>query len=185
VPSGHLLSSRPVRVAPAICLPKCDGYWREEDPTADFECAFQALSAVATWFHHKRGLAFGITMSGSSTGGVILPIMINHLIPKVGFAWSMRIAAFMILGLLIIANLTVKTRTPPHPHQPMTLKEFFSPLTEMTYVLTAAGNFLFTFGLFIPINYLIVQAVAGGMSPSLANYLIPILNAARYVILQC
>ncbi|KAN0091772.1 MFS general substrate transporter [Hyaloscypha variabilis] len=137
-----------------------------------------SLSAVATWFHHKRGLAFGITMSGSSAGGVIFPIMINHLIPKVGFAWSMRIAAFMILGLLIIANLTVKIRTPPHPQPPMTLKEFFSPLTERTYALTAAGNFLFVFGLFIPINYLIVQAIAGGMSPSLANYLIPILNAA-------
>jgi MFS family permease len=182
----HLLSSHPVSVAPVICLPKCDVYYRkkEEDLTADCQCALQALSAVATWFHHQRGLAFGITMSGSSAGGVIFPIMINHLIPKVGFAWSMRIAAFMILGLLIIANLTVKTRTPPHPQPPMTLKEFFSPLTERTYVLTAAGNFFFVFGLFIPINYLIVQAIAGGISPSLANYLIPILNAARYVILQ-
>jgi MFS transporter, MCT family, aspergillic acid transporter len=183
VPSGHLLCSHPVSVAPAICLPKCDVHYGKRDLTADCECALQALSAVATWFHHKRGLAFGITMSGSSAGGVIFPIMINHLIPKVGFAWSMRIAAFMILGLLIIANLTVKTRTPPHPQPPMTLKEFFSPLTERTYALTAAGNFLFVFGLFIPINYLIVQAIAGGMSPSLANYLIPILNAARYVIL--
>ncbi|KAL1967421.1 hypothetical protein VTN77DRAFT_3206 [Rasamsonia byssochlamydoides] len=137
-----------------------------------------SLSAVATWFHHKRGLAFGLTMSGSSTGGVIFPIMIDHLIVNVGFAWSMRISAFMILGLLIIANLTVKARTAPHPQPPMTVKEFFSPLTETTYALTAAGNFLFTFGLFIPINYLIVQAIAGGMSPSLANYLIPILNAA-------
>ncbi|KAL7757057.1 hypothetical protein ACKLNR_014050 [Fusarium oxysporum f. sp. zingiberi] len=117
-------------------------------------------------------------MSGSSTGGIIFPIMINHLIPKVGFGWSMRIAAFMILGLLIIANLTVKTRTSPHPQPPITLKEFIAPLREMTYVLTAAGNFLFTFGLFIPINYIITQAIVGGMSTNLANYLVPILNAA-------
>ncbi|KAH8648227.1 putative MFS transporter [Ilyonectria robusta] len=137
-----------------------------------------SLSAVATWFHLKRGHAFGITMSGSSTGGIIFPIMINHLIPKVGFGWSMRIAAFMILGLLIIANLTVKTRTSPHPQPPITLKEFIAPLREKTFVLTAAGNFLFTFGLFIPINYIITQAISGGMSTNLANYLVPILNAA-------
>ncbi|KAF7553128.1 hypothetical protein G7Z17_g3870 [Cylindrodendrum hubeiense] len=104
--------------------------------------------------------------------------MINHLIPKVGFGWSMRIAAFMILGLLIIANLTVKSRTPPHPQPPITLQEFITPLRERTYALTVAGNFLFTFGLFIPINYIITQAIAGGMQTSLANYLVPILNAA-------
>ncbi|KAF2844312.1 MFS general substrate transporter [Plenodomus tracheiphilus IPT5] len=137
-----------------------------------------SLSAVATWFHQKRGLAFGITMSGSSTGGVIFPIMINKLIPRVGFGWSMRIAAFMILGLLVIANLTVKSRTPPHPQPAITLTEFFSPLTERTYLLTALGNFLFIFGLFIPINYIVVQAVAEGMSQDLAGYLVPILNAA-------
>jgi len=91
----------------------------------------------------------------------------------------MRIAAFMILALLTIANLTVKTRTPPHPQAPMTLKEFFSPLVEKVYFLTVTSDFLFTFGLLIPINYLIVQAVAGGMSIDLENYLIPILNAAR------
>lgn len=93
----------------------------------------------------------------------------------------MRIAASMILGLLITANLTVKTRTPPHPQPPMILKEFLSPFTEKVYLLTAAGNFLFIFGLFIPINYIIVQAMPGGMSQSLAGYLIPILNVARYV----
>jgi hypothetical protein len=91
----------------------------------------------------------------------------------------MRIAAFMILVLLTIANLTVRARTPPHPQSPMTVKEFFAPLAEKIYLLTAMGNFLFTFGLLIPINYLIEQAIAGGMAPDLANYLIPILNAAR------
>jgi hypothetical protein len=119
-------------------------------------------------------------MSGSSLGGVIFPIMINHLIPEVGFAWTMRIAAFTIMGLLIVANLTVKSRTPPHPQPRTTLKAFVLPLTEKIYGLMAAGDFLFTFGLFIPINYLIVQGIAQGMSQNLAGYLIPILNGARY-----
>ncbi|KAH7259426.1 major facilitator superfamily domain-containing protein [Fusarium redolens] len=127
---------------------------------------FTPCNAAATWFHLKRGHAFGIKMSGSNTGGIIVPIMINHQTPKVGFGWSMRIASFMILGLLIIANLTVKTRTSPHPQ-------------EKPYVLTAGGNFLFTFGLLISINYIITQAIGGGMSTNLANYVVPILNAAR------
>lgn len=175
-----LPSSLPVRF-PRLSIPRTKIY-RPQRPHTNFFCVFQALSAVATWFHHKRGLAFGITMSGSSTGGVIFPIMLNQLIPKVGYGWAMRISAFLILAMLIVANLTVKSRTPPAKQPAMTIKEFFSPLAEMPFLLTALGNFLFIFGLFIPIDYIIVQAIHEGMSTRLANYLVPILNAARFVI---
>lgn len=52
-------------------------------------------------------------VSGSSIGGVMLPTMVQHLIPIIGFGWTMRAVAFMFLGLLIIANLTIKSRLPP------------------------------------------------------------------------
>jgi hypothetical protein len=40
--------------------------------------------SVNHWFFKRRGLALGIVTSGSSVGGVVWPIMINHLIIKVG-----------------------------------------------------------------------------------------------------
>lgn len=51
------------------------------------------------------------------------------------------------------------------------------PFREWEFIFVALGFFFFTYGIFVPINYLPVQALAAGMKPSLAEYLIPILNA--------
>ena len=137
------------------------------------------MNTLTTWFFKKRALAFGIVASGSSTGGVIFPIFVQHLIPRIGFPWTMRAAAFMILGLCIIGVLTVRSRIPP-VKRPVVLMEFLLPLTEMPFVLLTLGSFLFFLGMFLPINFLILQAQARGMSTNLAGYLIPIFNAVRY-----
>ena len=136
------------------------------------------MTAVGSWFDKRRALAFGILSTGSSTGGVIFPIMVNHLIRKAGYGWALRISAFLILFLLVIANLTVRCWLPPKK-QPLSKEDLLRPLGELGTVLVLAGLVFMTFGIFIPINYLIVQATAGGMSPSLSQYLVPILNAAR------
>jgi MFS family permease len=116
-------------------------------------------------------------VAGSSLGGVILPIMIQHLIVDVGFAWSIRITAFFLLALLIFANLTITSRLPP-VRKPFSVKEYFVPFTEVPFLLVAIGSLLIYFGAFLPFNFIIVQAKEAGMSTSLANYLVPIVNAA-------
>ena len=82
-----------------------------------------------------------------------------------------------MLFLMIIANLTVKSRMPPSkkPWKPI---EFIHPLKELTFDLVAFGCFLFFMGMFIPINYIILEAMSLGMSSRLAAYLVSILNAA-------
>ena len=92
---------------------------------------YPAFSCVITWFYKKRALAVGIAASGSSLGGVILPIMVSKLVGEVGFGWTMRICAFLILGLLIITNLTVRSRFPPMP-KPVKLADFVKPLQEVS-----------------------------------------------------
>jgi MFS family permease len=144
-------------------------------------CLFSpATNCAISWFLKKRAFAVGIVAAGSGLGGVILPIMVNKLIPEVGFGWAMRIVAFLQLGLLIFANLTVRSRIPPKPF-PLNAKKFFSPLTEKTFVLLIAASFVYYLGLFLPINYIQFQAVQYGMTPSLAIYIIPILNVGRYI----
>jgi len=115
--------------------------------------------------------------SGSSLGGVIYPIMVTKLIPKIGFPWTMRAAAFMILGMLIIANFTVKSRLTPRP-RPLILMEFIRPLMEPAFGLVCAASFMFFFGTFLPFNYIILQAQSHGMTVDLSNYLISMLNAS-------
>jgi len=139
-PAIVFLNVMPASGEPAVLVDILD-----DSPLATFKVAFIAVVSLSIVREaveeaemykivetrpHKRGLAFGITMSGSSTGGVIFLIMITNLISKVGFAWSTRIAAFTIFGLLIVANLTVKTCTPPHPQPSITLKSFSHPLQK-------------------------------------------------------
>jgi MFS family permease len=109
---------------------------------------YPAMSAVTTWFFKKRALALGITASGSSLGGVVFPIMVDRLIPQVGFGWTMRICAFLILGLGTIACLTVVSRIPPRP-KPVKAMDFFRPFTEPTFAILAFGTFLTWLGTLI------------------------------------
>ena len=138
---------------------------------------YAGMSPITTWFFEKRAFAFGIMAAGSSLGGVIFPITVQRLIVSVGFGWSMRCAAFLVLFMLAIANVTVTSRMPPSP-TPLDLMEFVVPFKELPFDLTCLGSFLFFLGMFLPINYIIVEAQHFGMSDGLAQYLVPILNAA-------
>ncbi len=124
-----------------------------------------------------RALAFGIITAGSSIGGVIMPIMVERLIKSVGFGWAMRGVAFLILGLLVVGNLTVKSRLPPL-RKGFRFMDFVMPFTEVPFLLLTASSFFIYIGGFLPFNFLIAQAQAQGMSADLAGYLIPIVNAA-------
>ena len=104
--------------------------------------------------------------------------MVDRLIAKVGFGWSMRISAFMILFLLGIAIVTVKARCPAQQGPKPSGVQLLQPFKEPVFIITLLGYMLLTYGVFIPINYVIVQAVASGMSADLASYLVPMLNAA-------
>ncbi|KAL1971167.1 hypothetical protein VTN77DRAFT_119 [Rasamsonia byssochlamydoides] len=103
---------------------------------------YPSFTCVSTWFLEKRGAALGLVVAGSSLGGVIFPVMLIHLIPEVGFGWAMRTCAFLILALLIFANLTVRARTAP-VKRPFSLMAFVRPLGEPTFALLTAAIFFF------------------------------------------
>ncbi|KAF7555825.1 hypothetical protein G7Z17_g1934 [Cylindrodendrum hubeiense] len=142
-----------------------------------------AISTVPEWFNKKRATAFGICSTGSSIGGVIFPIMLTHLISKVGFPWTMRISAFLILFLLIIANLTVRRRIVSKSKVSKKM-DHLRAFRETKSLLLMAGFSLITFGIFVPIDYVVVEARASGMSTGILAYLVPILNSARFVVLS-
>ena len=105
--------------------------------------------------------------------------MIQRLITRVGFAWAMRAAALLILGLLLVANLTIRSHLPPAPRK-LDSADFAQPFKEPEMMLLVFGFVLLTFGIFIPINFLVVEAIAsGGVNPDLAQYMIAFFNAGR------
>ena len=134
---------------------------------------------MTTWFAKKRATAMGIMVTGSSLGGVIFPIMIGRMVPTVGYGWTMRTAAFIILDLQIIAIFTVRSRTKAPPKK-MPVGRLDAPFKELPFVLMLVGFFLLTYGIFIPITYLAVQgAMEAHMSDTMAQYTVSIFNAAR------
>jgi hypothetical protein len=106
-----------------------------------------------------------------------MPIMVERLVHQIGFGWAMRSTAFLILGLLVIGNLTLKTRLKPQP-KPFRFIDFVTPFAEKPFLLLTISSFFIYVGGFLPFNFLISQAKADGMSPALAGYLVPIINAA-------
>ncbi|KLU88055.1 riboflavin transporter MCH5 [Magnaporthiopsis poae ATCC 64411] len=141
---------------------------------------YPAITCAQTWFLKKRGAALGIIAMGSSVGGVIFPIVLMQMIPRTGFGWAVRTCAFLILALLVVANLTVRSRLPPS-RKPFDLRAMGRPLCEVPFALLTASIFFFYWGMFIPITFLVVEAQARGVSRSLVAYLVPIMNAASIV----
>lgn len=137
-----------------------------------------SMSSVVSWFFRRRAAALGIMVSGSSLGGVVLPIMMNQMIEKVGFPWAIRAVAFLFLFLCGVACLTVRSRLPARP-KPLVLDDYLSGFRQPLFVLTVVGAFFFFLGMFLPFNYIILQAEANGMDPKLTPYLLPIINAVR------
>ncbi|KAL2673767.1 hypothetical protein Neosp_012211 [[Neocosmospora] mangrovei] len=137
-----------------------------------------ALACMTTWFSKRRGAAMGIMATGSSVGGVIFPIMISRMIKSTGYPWAMRTAAFLILGLQAIAIITVRPRTKPVPKK-MPTDRYAAPFIEIPFVMLLLGIFVLTYGIFIPIDYLAVQAFQEAhVSDEMAQYLVSIFNAA-------
>ncbi|GIC93061.1 uncharacterized protein Aud_009540 [Aspergillus udagawae] len=107
------------------------------------------------------------------------PTDVQHLLPQVGFGWTMRICAFLILGLLVIANLTISSNL-RHAPRPFSVMHYLGPLRELNFGILCTATFFMYWGLFIPFDYIVVEAIHYGMSSRVAWSLVPILNGASF-----
>lgn len=145
-----------------------------------FGVAALFLPGVATlplYFTEHRGLALGIAIGGSSLGGVVWPIALRRLLVDIGFPWTMRIAAFIVMPLLVTSCLTVRlpidttsSQLKPKP------KPDINSMKTLPFGLLACYMFLTSMGLFIPFFYLTSYSVSIGKDPDMSFYLISILN---------
>ncbi|KAJ5202496.1 hypothetical protein N7449_004575 [Penicillium cf. viridicatum] len=135
-----------------------------------------AMAAVSHYFQAKRGAALGITVAGSSLGGVIFPIALNKMFENesLSFGWTVRIIGFIMLAMLSLSLATVRPRLPPRNGKVLMPSAF----KQVAYSLFLAGMFLMIWGIFTPFFYLTEYAIAQGMSVNLSSYILSILNAA-------
>nr|POE66219.1 riboflavin transporter mch5 [Quercus suber] len=135
-----------------------------------------AVSAVGHFFNAKRANATGIAAGGGSLGGVIFPLMLQSLIPRVGWGWATRVQGFIFLLLLIVANLLIRSRLPPAPGG--SILPDFKIFRQPAFALVTAGTYFLEWGLFVPITYLTSYALrSGAIDGAFAYQIIAIFNA--------
>lgn len=135
-----------------------------------------AISAIGHFFMVKRGTATGIAAAGGSFGGIIFPLMLDALIPQVGWAWATRILAFILLFLCTIANLLIRSRLPPK--EGGTVLPDYRIFRDYAFLFTTIGVWFMEWGLFIPITYLISYCLSSGaFSDKFSYQIMAIFNA--------
>lgn len=143
-------------------------------------CVFNvAVGCTSSWFKQKRARALGIMSVGSSVGGIIYPFLLRKLASETSFGWMMRSCGFLILGLLVIANLTITSNVTPRGHwMPLYPKEIYQQFKDINFTLIAISFSLGFVGFTLPFTYIVSNALYHHVDEGLATYLVSILNAS-------
>ena len=172
-----------------ILLGECTKYWHfilDFSVLSGIACSLlltPPLATVGHFFNQRRAFATGLAMTGPSIGGIILPLVFRATYPDLGFPWACRILAFIILALLIPANIFLRSR---FPRCKPTLREVLPDFSifldgDGSLVFATAGFFLMELSLFTPLAYITSYAISAGLSQDFAYNVIAILNAASVV----
>lgn len=151
--------------------------------------AIPATGVCPRYFKRNRGLATGISVAGSSLGGVIWPIACDQLLHTDGltFAWTIRIVGFIMIPLLVIVVLTVRPPLEPKQGEESSndeneklqdKKQHRAALRQPPFILLCSGLFLGYLGFFSPFFYISTYATSLGLSQGLSFYLVSIVNGA-------
>ncbi|CAM9019688.1 unnamed protein product [Wickerhamomyces anomalus] len=145
------------------------------------------VSVVSHYFLQKRAFFSSLATLGGSFGGVIFPILLRELFPRLGFEWSMRIFA-LICGFLLLfsillarerfnnsenyANETIKQRTLAY------LSAFdFNSLKDLRFVFCAIGALFAEVSTVSLMTYFASYAIQRGFTIDDTYVLVTIVNA--------
>ena len=99
-----------------------------------------SVALLSTYFSKKRSLAIGLAAGGSSTGGMVFPAIVENLLPKIGFGWTVRVIGLVVLVITTSCAIFTRPRLPPRKSGPLVE---WSAFNEGTYLLFAITAFLY------------------------------------------
>ncbi|CCH44298.1 Riboflavin transporter [Wickerhamomyces ciferrii] len=68
------------------------------------------IGVVSHYFKRNRATALSCATTGGSIGGIVFPLILRSLYPKVGFQWALRIVSFICLFCFALSLIFVKER---------------------------------------------------------------------------
>ncbi|KAJ3949583.1 uncharacterized protein N0V96_000704 [Colletotrichum fioriniae] len=137
-----------------------------------------ALTVAGQYFHRKRALAMGIVASGSSFGGVCLPIMFSKLIPTIGFPWALRVGALIMVICYTIAIAVSSSKRPKRKMRSFRDLLDYKGFLDIRYSCLSAGAVISSLGIYVPFYYIEPFCVALDPNSTIRPYLLPLINAA-------
>ncbi|ROV94812.1 hypothetical protein VPNG_09309 [Cytospora leucostoma] len=152
-----------------------------------------SYGTIAHFFDRRRGLATGIATTAGGVGGIVFPIMLQKLLPRIGFAWSTRILGFILLAVSVPANLWIRTRLPQRKSPPGAdgtrnwksilrgLLPDFRVFRDKRFAFAALAMFFMEWGLFIPLTFIVSYAAAKGHTANASYTFLSLLNAGSVV----
>jgi Major Facilitator Superfamily. len=111
------------------------------------------VSVINSYFTTKRSFVLSVAATGTGFGAVVFSATVQYLIPKVGFPWAVRCAAFVALSIATLAVLILRPRLQPRKSGPLFEWEAFK---EAPYAFYTLGAFLFFLALYFGFFYVSV-----------------------------
>lgn len=109
------------------------------------------LSILPAYFSSHRLVAMALAATGTATGGMIYPAIIESLLPRIGFQWTIRVIGFIMLACQIVCFCFLKQRTLPRKSGPLVE---WSAFRDATYTLVAVGVFCINWGVWFAFYYI-------------------------------
>ncbi|KAH7041439.1 putative monocarboxylate permease [Microdochium trichocladiopsis] len=112
-----------------------------------------ALSTTSTYFRKNRAVAISIGAAGAALGGLIYPVLVQQLLPanKLGFGWTMRVMAFLMLATYVPCLIWYAPRLPPRKTGPLIDTTAFH---EAPFLFFAASFFFNFWGVYTAFFYI-------------------------------
>ncbi|KAI0483298.1 major facilitator superfamily domain-containing protein [Xylariaceae sp. FL0804] len=161
-----------------------------------------AYGVIAHYFRARRGLATGVAATSGSIGGIVFPLYLQAVLPRLGFAWSTRIIGFVLLLLSAIAILLMRARQLPPSSVTTTrvvprrrgrrrcgvaaadvsaaLLPDWSLFRDPRFSLCCAGVWFMEWGIFVPLTFIVSFAAAHGQEANSAYTLLALLNVGSF-----
>lgn len=110
------------------------------------------IALISTYFSKRRALAISVQASGAATGGMVFPAIAQSLLTRIGFPWTVRVMAFVMLfnAALIMALVRERRDLPRTAGRPLVDLVAFK---ELPYTLFTIGTFLTLWGVYYAYYY--------------------------------
>ncbi|BGP33885.1 hypothetical protein JCM10296v2_005692 [Rhodotorula toruloides] len=139
------------------------------------------LSILGTYFRRKRAFVVGIAASGTAIGAVVFPVLLGRLFEEKGFAFAVRVAGFLMLALLVIANIVIRPRAISKTVVRAPLASTMRRIARDPAAWLVYGGIFGTYtSCFIPLFYVVSYAQKYSTNAAVATYSLSIINALAF-----